>query len=287
MICEKCGKQEARVLLYNIHHFCMDCYNKSLTKDFGCEYFNDFSRNIAFYELDGTIHYFKIEQMILGKYTSWRAFEDDGYEFALRVDTDSDQTEAVKKLHQKIFDGVSSKSLNMRQNTGQYVSNAVYRGDKEYYLNETGVLRIDEDVDGEMNVFIDGKKITGGEFLKMLSVSNGFNMEWRILDITDEVDMPLKLNITPALLEENWQKFERIIGRFAEKGNFISYKRSSDLGVEVLEYMDIIEQLLRHGNCEEAVNLGERVIKRLEDLETDDDSFPNHEIECVERILGR
>jgi len=51
--------------------------------------------------------------------------------------------------------------------------------------------------------------------------------------------------------------------------------------------MDIIKQLLRHGNCEEAVVLGERVIKRLEDLETDDDSFPYDEIECVERILGR
>lgn len=48
----------------------------------------------------------------------------------------------------------------MRQNKEKYVSNAVYRGDKEYYLNETGVLRIDEDVDGEMNIFIDGKKIT-------------------------------------------------------------------------------------------------------------------------------
>jgi hypothetical protein len=175
----------------------------------------------------------------------------------------------------------------MRQNTEKYVSNAVYRGDKEYYLNETGVLRIDEDVDGEMNVFIDGKKITGGEFLKLLTVFNGFNMEWRILDISDEVDMPLKLNITPAILDEYWQRFERIIGGFAESGNFISYKRSSDLGVEVFEYMDIIKQLLRHGNCEEAVVLGERVIKRLEDLETDDDSFPYDEIECVEQILGR
>lgn len=286
MKCDKCNN-EARVFLNNTHNLCMDCYNKLLSEEFGYEYFDDFTRKIVISEPDGTVHTFEIEQMQLGKYTFWRAFETDGYEFALRVDTASDQKESVKQLHQKILKGISSKSLNIRQSPIDYISNAVYRGNKEYYLNETGVLRVAGDADGEIDVYIDGMKITGEEFLKMLTVYNGFNMEWKFLDISDKVDIPLKLNITTARMEEYWQKFERMIGRFAEHENFISYKRSSDLSEEIFEYLEIIEELIKHGNHVEAVELGERVIKRLEELETDDDNFPSYEIECVERILGR
>jgi hypothetical protein len=286
MKCDHCNN-EAKVILDNSNNLCMDCYNKILSEEYGCECFNEFTREIVISEPDGTIHTFEIEQMLLGKYTYWRAYEEGGYEFALRVDTESNQKVAVKRLHQKILKGISAKSMQIGQSQPGQISNAVYRGNLEYNLNETGLLRIEDDADGKIYIYMDGIKLTGEEFLKMLTVYNGFNMEWRFLDIADDVDMPLKLSITKDRMEEYWQKFESMIMRFAEHGSFVSYKRSADLSEEIFEYLDILEELIRHGNGEDAVELGERIINRLKGLETDDDCFPIYEIESVERILER
>lgn len=74
----------------------------------------------------------------------------------------------------------------------------------------------------------------------------------------DIVLRPVKIN--PAIIIEN---FERTLGWFLER-NFLSYKHASACVEALLERIDELELFYKYGNREEAVEVGKRMKRNME-----------------------
>ena len=189
MKCDKCKEKEANIILNDIDNLCLDCYNKIASSWIGIEGFGDYSRDIYIYDNDGSLRQFSIYYMIFGDKISWFAKEVDGaYEFSVMEDACCDQTKAINKLHLKTIMGVTNKTLR-ENNDRYYIDNALHRGNKQYSLNDFGVIHISDDKDGKACFIIDGIEIGHEELATMLSQFAGFNLEFRIKDVTEDIDV--------------------------------------------------------------------------------------------------
>lgn len=72
---------------------------------------------------------------------------------------------------------------------------------------------------------------------------------------------------------------------FVSKGNFISYKNVSQ--AQILIWF-VLEKLVAYyqASPEEATAAGEKMISILESLETDDDTFPEYDIDRIRDIIN-
>mgnify|MGYP000927230442 FL=1 len=189
MKCDKCKENEANIILNDTDNLCLDCYNEIASSWIGIEGFGDYSKDIYVYDNDGSLRQFSIYYMIFGDKISWFAKEVDGaYEFSVMEDACCDQTKAINKLHLKTIMGVTNKTLR-ENNDRYYIDNALHRGNKQYFLNDFGVIHISDDKDGKACFIIDGIEISFEELATMLSQFTGFNLEFRIKDVTEDIDV--------------------------------------------------------------------------------------------------
>lgn len=287
MKCDKCKKNEANIILDNTDNLCVECYNEVVSGWIGIKDIKDYSKDIYIYDNNGTLRQFSIYHMFFGDKIAWFAKEVNGsYEFSVMEDAYGDQTEAINKLCLKTIKGVTNKTLS-ESNEGNYIDNALHRGNKQYSLNDYGVIHISDDEEGRACFIIDGMEVSQEELASLLSQFAGFNMEYKIKDVTDDIEV-FRDNYNYLTCEEKtnyWNKFEHILNRFIDNNNFLSYKRVGFFDEEFWEYTDLLKELIQNGNAEFAIELGQNIKERLKSIDTDDDCFPDYEISVIDDIL--
>src|SRR5680860_556915 len=143
----------------------------------------------------------------------------------------------------------------------------------DYMAELLGVSKMDDfskiisgyDADGLMHRFEISNMIMPG-----FSVWKAEEMELR------------RVSINPDVIIEH---FERTLSWFLE-GDFLSYKHESACGEALFERIDKLELLFKYGNKEEAVEVGNRMKKRLRSVENDTDDFPNYLLKMIDQVIG-
>ena len=144
-----------------------------------------------------------------------------------------------------------------------------------------------ESRNGEIGFRVDGKLYSAQKFADMFRSFEGFRMNWQIQDalteIPDRDTYWLPVRITDELLLE---ELELLI--FSASGNpeFISYKdmNAFDLGFDAL--YEKLKLYCRNNPPGVGKVAGMKLIHRLEKLETDDDMFPQYQIETIRDLVG-
>lgn len=288
MKCDKCKENDANIVLNNTDNLCIDCYNKIASGWIGIEDIKDYSKDIYVYDNDGLLRQFSIYYMVFGDKISWFAKEVKGlYEFSVMEDACCDQVKAISKLHLKTIMGVTNKTLR-ESNDRYYIENALHRGKKQYSLNDFGVINISDDENGNTCFVIDGIEISHEELASMLSQFAGFNMEYKIKDVTEDIDVFKDKNnsITDEEKLIYWNKFEEILYRNIDDGGFLTYAKVKYFDEELWEYLNLLKSLMENGNDELAMELGQKIKSRLTSIDTDDDTFPEYEINIIDEIIG-
>ncbi len=286
MKCKKCKLNEATIHVADGGDFCLDCHNDAMAELLGVDITKEFSKIIWVYDADGVIHQFKISNMIMQGFSAWRAEEiENGYRFEVFLKPEEDQAMAIKELHQKILTGLGYKTLS-RNEADYFIDNAIRFDNKQYSLKSIGTCRIQySEEENSACLIIDGKDISVHDFRRALTAFEGFNMDFQIRDMSEEVlgkDTVLKgVSIHPNTIIE---RFEKTLGWFLE-GDFLSYKHASACEEALFERIDELELLCIYGGRDEAVEVGEKIKKRLISIETDTDDFPEYLLMMIDQVI--
>lgn len=283
MECENCHEKEAFVHLEGYGDLCMDCYNDLIAKMYGTERFEDFSKEISIYDTNGVIHHFLIWNMLIPPYSCWHANEADGaYSFEVMVGIDDEQLPAVQHLHQKILKGIGYKSLKESSNVTD-----TWIGNKQYGLKAVGTVQVAWMSNKNEPVFaIDGFPVTMDQWANMVAAYEGFVMDYQFRDKSDEVlekNMILRqFCIQPEVIEA---RFEKTLGWFLEKGEYLDADRAEDCMEALEERVDELDLMYKYGEVQEAMELGSRVIARLGRITCSNEDFPEYIIEQIQQVL--
>ena len=284
--CDKCRVNPVKVSLTGIGEYCLDCYNSFMCEKMQVDFFNNYSKRIIVYENNGTGHVFCISHMILGTLVSWDAEEDnEGYKFNVSANIDGDQSKAFQKLLDKIFTGINTKSMSANEAEPLY-SNTLHRGEKQYSLNDTGIMRLEEGESKEVYFIIDGIRVTPNELANMLTCYSGFNMKFEISDISDDITIQQKSSELTEEDKKNYkEQFEEVLQGCMLGSDFISYKLIPHLEREIWRYLDVLKKLIDDGWAEYAMELSSYIKKRLTEIQHDDDYFPEYELQLIDDII--
>ena len=287
MKCNKCKSNEATIHLENVGEFCLNCHNDFIADLIGVNSIKDFTKIISAYDVDGIMHQFEISNMIMPGFSVWKEEDMEGdYQFEVLVKPEENQAVAIEHLHQKILTGLGYKTL-LHMSDKYPVDNAIRIDKEQYSLKSFGTCRIQySEEENTVCLVIDGKNISLHDFGRALTEFEGFNMDFQIKDLSEEViekDMVLRpVSINPGVIIE---RFERNLGWFLE-GNFLSYKHESVCEEALFERIDELELLCKYGNKEEAVEVGKKMKKRLISIDNDTDDFPNNLLEMIDQVIG-
>lgn len=283
-ICDICKKRPVKIHVEGEGDFCLDCYNKAFLEKIGVEDTYDYPRQMSVIEPGGKMHTFNIEHVILGTLVSWDAYEVGGeYHFRECSDIDENGTVVAQRFFKKIVKGVCTKSLKIRDYPA---ANLLNKDGVTYSIGDKGFIQISEDdSEGAPFFIIDGVKFTGEEFCQLFGACIGFDIHFQIHDASDplpgENEYLVPVLITRETILEELQSYINIYG---DKG-FISYEQVSGFDTAFERIASKLEVLMQAGDRDKAVEIGKEVIKVLENIETDDDWFPNSDIEAVCRIV--
>ena len=91
-----------------------------------------------------------------------------------------------------------------------------------------------------------------------------------------------------AIEPEKIRKLQELIDLFSEKhrGSFIRERNVSSFDVCFFKLMEKFQIFYNAHPRGKGKYVGIEMIKLLNELDTDDDLFPEYEIECIQRIIG-
>ncbi len=153
-------------------------------------------------------------------------------------------------------------------------------------VRERGYVQIEREND-EICFQIDGRLYSAREFAKLLDPYEGFHLAYQIRGATEPVPdrdtyyMPVRIS-NEILLEE----LEILILTMSGGRNFISYKDTGKFGIGFDHIFDKLELYCRSNPPGVGKIAGMKLISRLLQLETDDDMFPEYEVECIRNLIG-
>ena len=196
--CMVCGKP-ARVHMGS-SVYCLDCYNRLTDYLAGVETPTNDNYNILALDPEGRSVEFAVERFAFGTRSVWTAVEqvdaDDprrewGYEGRsvsiaadARIMSQDDALDALMVKVQHLVGHASMRGTPIA--SGQIWETSARRKGQVLYANETGVARIESDVDGQKSVVIDGQRFSPEQFLDLLSCFEGFDLYWQMRDASDE-----------------------------------------------------------------------------------------------------
>lgn len=211
MICDRCKKNEVRILIEGIGKYCLECNNELMAEKLGMKLFKEYSKQLTVIDETGKYHAFEISNHVMPGFSKWEAIEEDGYSFEVMIGTHEPQQSGLRQLHAKIFKALSYKSLK-EYNDEHTIENAIRISDQQYGLNSIGTGMISSNSisnDSEQwGIVIDGNYIPFEDFGRMASTYTGFVMEYQFRDATEE---PLSKNM--ALKKVDISK-EAVLFRF-------------------------------------------------------------------------
>lgn len=196
--CVVCGKP-SRVNVGS-SSYCLDCYNR--ITDYLAEVETPTNDNYSILALDPEGHSveFAVERFSLGTNAIWTAVEqvpdDDprrewGYEGrSVSVGVNArlmSQEEALDALMVKVQRLVGHASMHGTRITfGEVWSTSARREGQVLYANETGVARVESDVNGRKSFVVDGQRFSPEQFADLVSCFEGFDLYWQVRDASDE-----------------------------------------------------------------------------------------------------
>lgn len=284
-LCDICKRKPAKIHVEGEGDFCLDCYNAEILERIGKEDTFDYPRQITVMEPGGAVHTFDIEHVILGTLVSWEATEIAGnYSFRECSDIDENGAEVAERFLKKIVKGVCTKSLAIEDNRA---SNLVHKDGKTYRIEDKGVINIIEDEDNNFQpaFVVDGIKFTMEEFAELFGANIGFNIHFQIHDASDllfgedEYLVPIPITKESVIHELN-----TLINICSDRG-FIDNKHVLQFDHSFGNIIKKLEILMEACEREKALEIGKEIIKILSAIETDDDYFPDNDIEAVCRTV--
>lgn len=245
------------------------------------------NEELVVYDPDNGIHRFTVGCLALEGCLLLMANEADGfYSFELISDQDESRETALKRLYQKVIDGIEKKSLHLNQG-GRRIENAVRRGEYQYTLQDVGVLRVVEGEEG-IGFVIDGQCFGGTEVVKMLTAFQGFDLQFQVRSRSEDV---LKRNQTMAAVDLGraviWNKFLRVLNWFIEDGTSNKVTRAWACEEALEEVTDHLRILWQYGRHREARELGLEMKRHLLELKWGDAGSPVHVISEIDSIVKR
>ena len=280
-LCDICKKSVATIRITGEGDYCLDCHNERMLKRYGRENDYKYSKRMSVLEPSGAVHAFEIEHVILGSIVSWDAYEKNGnYHFREISDIDDNATVVAARFFQKIVDGVCTKTL---QEYDMPASNLAYDDGRCYGLKDKGTINVieDEGRDYEIGFEIDGKVFTPEQIAELLGSYPGFSIQYQIHDASDpvlkedEYLMPVRIT-KQSLVDE----LETAIAIQGDRG-FISYKDTRAFDEAFYLIIKKLKVLADSGKREDALAAARQMARVMMALETDDDFFPEYNMECI------
>jgi hypothetical protein len=268
--------------------FCLDCHNERTAQLCRLKRLELFPREIVVEDASGRPHRLAITNLLMGGQSEWSAEEGErraGYRFSVFVQGDEDEGAGLQRLMRDVLAGLQHQTLQRLDNRHTY-SNAMQTADGQFNLSETGCGRIEAgSKPGEDHLIIDGRPVSGADFVRMLTTYEGFNLVYQVRDLSDgvlEKDMALmQVSIDAKTVVD---RFYECLGWFLD-GSFLSYKREAACTAALLERLGEFELFCRHGKRELARPVGGTLIDRLLAVEHDTEDFPDFLVDRIEQIM--
>jgi len=282
MLCDICKTNEARISIAEEGDFCFDCHNARIAKVHNLKILEHFAREIVVRDPSNRPHRFVITNLVMPGFSEWKAEEDGGgYQFSVFVKPEDDQAAALIRLHRKVITGLQHQTLHL-QDSKFTISNALQTDDGQYCINETGCGRIEYDeIMGGHHLIIDGRPVSGSDFLNMLSQYEGRNLCFQVRELSDDILgkgmilIPVRMDAETIL-----DRIEETLSWFLD-GTFLSYKCESACNSALVERLDEYELLCRYGDPALARTVGQAIIDRLLAIDHDTDDFPDNHVNFI------
>lgn len=184
--CDRCKNQEATISLTSdsgCESLCMDCYNEMASNDLGVT-LEKHPETISLQDDQGVSRHFKIEQRLLpiGLFLEAEETIRYGYKFAVHGEVDCIQSALFQKLVDKMKRGISK----------QYIEEQTFPNGQKYQsmVNHQLVGRIEYNAESEdvPLMIIDGRPYTWDELGKIMTSSEGFQLQLKIINMTEEAE---------------------------------------------------------------------------------------------------
>ncbi|KNZ40315.1 DUF7686 domain-containing protein [Acetobacterium bakii] len=285
MKCNKCKVNEATIHIINRGDFCLACHHEIMDELPGMDNTGKFSEIVTVKDMDGQNHQFEIINMVSADISVWQAMEIcGGYEFMIIAKPAVSQLAAYKMLIAKIERGLSYRTLSCMSES-DWISNAICIDEVLYDLNSIGTCQILADEFDNASLMIDGKAVGFVDFGRALTAFEGFNLDFQIRDISDDVlgkeTVLRQVSIDPEVIFEH---VEKTLGWFLED-DFLSYKLVGRCEDALFERIDELKLLHKYGSEGMAKIVGERIKERLLAIEHDDDHFPEYLVRQIDRMI--
>lgn len=288
MLCDCCKTNEARISIAGEGDFCFDCHNARIAKICDLNILEHFAREIIVRDPSNRPHHFNITNLVMPDYSEWTAEEEGGgYQFSLFVKPEDDQAAALMRLHRKVVIGLQNQTLQL-QDRAFIISNALQTADGQYCINDTGCGRIEYDeITGGHHLIIDGRPVSGSDFLRMLSQYEGRNLCYQVRELSDDI-LEKGMILIPVRIDA-----ETILNRMEESlswfldGTFLSYKRESACSSALNERLEEYELICHYGDPETARTVGQAIIDRLLAIDNDTDDFPDYHVNFIRHSMPK
>lgn len=180
--------------------YCLDCYNHLADYLAGVPSPTNDSYQILALDPDGHAVEFSVERISRGVSSEWTAVEvvpendprrEWGYvgrSVSIFVDMSAmTQEQALDTLAVKVQRVVGRPSMDVQNvQPGQAGETQMRRPGQTLWAKATGIGRIECDERGGTSVIVDGQRLTGEQFLELLSCYEDSDLCWQVRDRTDD-----------------------------------------------------------------------------------------------------
>ena len=322
MTCTVCKSAPALIHIKGMGEFCRNCFRKRMAARSGPdaeEY--DYPENAAFTDKDGSLHRFCLDHMFIGSRVRWDAVETGGaYEIGMYAHRDDTPADQIGRFFGKILDTLWNRTLEQTEQIeqaeqtekitspakpaqpapealpGETSANAaggVSGRAAKYFLANHGNIDIHHDAEGKQAVYfvIDGKPVSLEELGEMLSIYEGWTLQYQIRERgddrvrEDEILIPVEITKKALIRELNRAiKTYNSAGQH-EKNAYIPFGKVPDLELDIERVIQKLAYMCSSRSIEEAVDTGEEMISILRNVESEEEWFPETMIELIEKTI--
>ncbi|MCR5101989.1 MAG: hypothetical protein K6B41_11595 [Butyrivibrio sp.] len=245
-----------------------------------------YPEKIFVYEKDGRLRQFSLQHRAVGINIYWEADEIDGeYRFRYLSKSNEDIEEVLSRFKRKILAGIGYKSIS-RKHPEKHSKNVLERNGDDYTLGMRGNVEIRDDGKGNVNFCIDGEIFSPDEFAKMLGPYVGSSLCFQIQDITEPLleknDFLVAIKVTAANIMDD---FVQIVEIFTDEDNYLEEDELPGFEEAMWDLVDRLDILYHSEHIQDAIDVGTKIIKQLNEISCDDPDFPSYDIEMIENII--
>ncbi|SHJ81764.1 hypothetical protein SAMN02745751_03447 [Dethiosulfatibacter aminovorans DSM 17477] len=287
MKCDRCKKNDVRIIMQGIGNYCLDCSNEIMAEELGIDLLKEFNNQLTVIDELGKEHVFEIKNYLMPHLSKWLAVEEGGYVFEVLVGTHDSQQSGLEALKAKIVKALSYKSLRASDNR-HFIESNIIVDDQQYGLKSigTGTIYADAfsgDAD-DCGIVIDGKYVSFSDFGRMTSAFEGFVLEYQFRDAADE---PLGKNM--ALKKVDVSK-EAVIFRFDRYQRWLLIddelpRENENEYLQVMkECIDDLDLMIMADFRDECRQVAEHMKSKLEKVETESSVLIIRLLDEIDRI---